>query len=68
MGTELVGPNIGTNVFDSVYQAFQQGATFGNAVMSGLTTGFLNLIVTIGAVDFGSTFDFPAPPGLPVAF
>ncbi|MBM4608420.1 PTS sucrose transporter subunit IIBC [Rhodococcus hoagii] len=60
-----LGPLLGTNVIDSVYWAFQQGATFGNAIMTGLTSGLVNVVTTIGTLDLGSTISnntAPLPP------
>lgn len=65
MLAEAIGPNIGTNIIDSVYWAFQQGATFGNALMTGLTSGLINIVTTIGTVDLGSTFSNTVPVAPP---
>ncbi|PTR31266.1 hypothetical protein C8K36_101293 [Rhodococcus sp. OK519] len=61
MIAENLGPLIGTNVIDSVYWAFQQGATFGNAIMTGLTSGLVNVVTTIGTLNLGSTFSNTVP-------
>jgi len=61
MVAENLGPLLGTNIIDSVYWAFQQGATFGNAIMTGLTSGLVNVVTTIGTVDIGSTISNTAP-------
>ena len=61
MIAENLGPLLGTNVIDSVYWAFQQGATFGNAIMTGLTSGLVNVVTTIGTLELGSTFSNTVP-------
>jgi len=65
MVAENLGPLLGTNIIDSVYWAFQQGATFGNAIMTGLTSGLVNVVTTIGTVDLGSTISNTAPVAPP---
>ncbi|MCL2533005.1 MAG: PTS sucrose transporter subunit IIBC [Nocardiaceae bacterium] len=67
MLADNLSPLVGTNIVDSVYSAFQQGATIGNALMTGLTSGLVNVVTTIGTVYFGSTFNNTAPL-LPPAF
>ncbi|MFC9516039.1 PTS sucrose transporter subunit IIBC [Nocardiaceae bacterium NPDC056970] len=61
MIAENLGPLLGTNIIDSVYWAFQQGATFGNAIMTGLTSGLVNVVTTIGTLELGSTFSNTVP-------
>lgn len=61
MVAENLGPLLGTNIIDSVYWAFQQGATFGNAIMTGLTSGLVNVVTTIGTLELGSTFSNTVP-------
>ncbi|MCA1006048.1 PTS sucrose transporter subunit IIBC [Rhodococcus hoagii] len=61
MIAENLGPLLGTNIIDSVYWAFQQGATFGNAIMTGLTSGLVNVVTTIGTLELGSTFTNTVP-------
>ncbi|AVP71158.1 hypothetical protein [Prescottella equi] len=65
MLAENLGPLLGTNVIDSVYWAFQQGATIGNAVVTG---NWGNLMATFGVVDWGSTFNNLGPGVLPLVF
>lgn len=67
MIAENLGPLLGTNVIDSVYWAFQQGATFGNAIMTGLTSGLVNVVTTIGTLELGSTFTNTVPVAPPPA-
>ncbi|WFR73771.1 PTS sucrose transporter subunit IIBC [Prescottella defluvii] len=66
MITDYIGPNVGTNVFDSIWLAWQQGATFATGFMSGLTAGLLNIVTNIGEVSFGSTFNNTGPDVLPL--
>ncbi|MBM4608421.1 metal ABC transporter permease [Rhodococcus hoagii] len=65
MITGFIGPNAGATVIQAIYQAFQQGATIGNAVDDG---NWGNLMATFGVVDWGSTFTNLGPGVLPLVF
>lgn len=65
MVAENRGPLLGTNIIDSAYWAFQQGATIGNAVVTG-NRG--SLMVAFGIWEWDSTFNNLGPGVAPLVF
>jgi hypothetical protein len=67
MITEFLGPNLGINVFESLFAAFQQGMTIGTAMVGDAAAGVSAFLVNIGVVE-GSTFNNAGPDVIPLFF